>query len=67
MASCEERAAIGRWFCPRRQAADGWGKFPPAPRTKVGKRPVGRGPASLRYCARRHGRTKSLNRFRSTV
>jgi len=44
MASCEERAAIVRWFCPRRQAADGWGKFPPAPRTKVGKRPVGRGP-----------------------
>src|SRR5207342_974658 len=26
-------------------------KFPPAPRAKVGTRPVGRGPAILRYCA----------------
>src|SRR3954463_15205477 len=35
------------------------GKFPPAPRTKVGTRPVGRGPASLRYCAATAlGRTK---------
>src|SRR4051794_35722672 len=50
MASCEERAAIGRWFCPRRQAADGWGKFPPAPRTKWGSVPSDGGlkPALLR-------------------
>src|SRR4029078_365508 len=50
MASCEERAAIGRWFCPRRQAAEGWGKFPPAPRTKRGSGPSDGGlkPALLR-------------------
>src|SRR4051812_1427183 len=51
---------------PRPRAAGE--SFPPAPWTKVGKRPAGRGPASLRYCAATApGRTKSLNRSRNTV